>query len=82
MTVAHRPLCPVDPSHGAVQDWPTSRWGFYCPHTAHDGRPKSHPLGEAPATRAFYTTSEVEAGFIHTAGDPDAVPSRPSVGTA
>ena len=51
-----RPVCPVDPTHGAVLDWPTSRWGFRCPHQDHDGRPKTHPLGPSAPTRACFTT--------------------------
>lgn len=25
----------------------------YCPDQSHDGRPKTHPLGPSPRTRAF-----------------------------
>lgn len=65
MSLGHRAqLCPVDPAHGVVQDWPTARWGFYCPHQSHDGRPKSHALGEAPPTRAFFRSNEVESGRL------------------
>lgn len=57
-TTHRRPVCPADPSHGAVLDWPTSRWGFYCAHQDHDG------WKERPATRAFFRTSEVERGAL------------------
>lgn len=62
-------LCPTDPSHGRLLDWPTERWAWYCPHWAHDG------FGETPRTRAFFTTDEAEQGVTptprstHEAGD-------------
>lgn len=56
------PPCPVDPSHGPLVDWPTDRWAFYCPHQDHDGRMPGHPMGEAPATLAFFRTEEVSPG--------------------
>ena len=31
---------------------------LYCPHRAHEGRPKTHPEGEAPASRAFFRYDE------------------------
>ena len=52
--------CPAFPEHGDLIS-PTSQAGkWYCPHQAHDGRPKTHPLGGAPATRAFYKQHELE----------------------
>ncbi len=64
MTAFRRPVCPVDVAHGAVLDWPTSRWGFHCSHADHDGRPKSHPAGELAPSRAFFRTEEIEAGHL------------------
>jgi hypothetical protein len=52
------PLCPIDPRHGRLYDWPTDRWAFHCPHQEHD------PLGDRRATRAFFTTVEAERGSI------------------
>lgn len=61
-----RLVCPIAAAHGpvlAVKD-PASRWGWYCPAQAHDGRLRGHPAGPAPRTRALFTTAEVEAGVI------------------
>ena len=61
-----RLVCPVDASHGPVlpvKD-PESRYGWHCPHQAHDGRLDSHPQGRAPRTRAFFTTDEVTSGQL------------------
>lgn len=55
------PLCPANPAHGKLYDWPSETHGFYCPHAEHDGRPKSHPAGPLSPTPAFFTTAEVEA---------------------
>lgn len=41
-------LCPIDPTHGPLLDWPTDRWGFFCSHQAHGGN------------GAFFTTAEAE----------------------
>lgn len=62
--------CPVTPAHGNVIPVKESgsRWGWYCPNAEHDGRLRSHPLGEAPATRAHFTTAEVETGRLSDAG--------------
>lgn len=58
-----RLVCPIEIRHGAVIALAGNpRWGFHCPHTDHDGRLRSHPLGEAPRTRSFFTTAEIEAG--------------------
>lgn len=51
------PLCPVDPAHGPVVPVVNSRWGWYCPHQAHDG------LRGKPSTRAYFTTVEVDSGI-------------------
>lgn len=58
--------CPVEPEHGHVipVKEATSRYGWYCPHAAHDGRLESHPAGAAPRTRAHFTTAEVERGSL------------------
>lgn len=53
-----RLVCPTGPRHGAVYPVPL---GWFCPHTDHDGRLRSHPMGEAPRTRSFFTTAEIEA---------------------
>lgn len=54
-------VCPVNPAHGSVV--PVVH-GWYCPHVDHDGRLRSHPLGEAPRTRNHFTTAEIEAGSV------------------
>jgi hypothetical protein len=51
-------LCPVDPSHGRLIDWPTDRWAFYCPDQAHDG------WHDRPSTPCFFTTAEAERGSL------------------
>ena len=75
-------LCPVNPAHGPLLDWPTDRWAYHCPHRDHDGY--GH---DVPPTRAFFTTSEAESGDLRTdvgeagppAGDSD-VSSEPAGG--
>ncbi len=52
-------VCPTTPEHGGLLESTTGR--LYCIHQDHDGRPKSHPKGEAERTRAFFTLDEVEA---------------------
>lgn len=37
--------CPQSPDHGPLLDWNSPRWGWYCSHVRHVGRP-------------FYTTDE------------------------
>ena len=71
--------CPEDPRHGPLIPWARSeRWGWYCPHQEHAGRPGSHPLGAASQTRAFFTTDEAEVGLTSSS-----VPGRrPSTGGA
>lgn len=54
------PLCPLDATHGPLLDWPSERWGFFCPNQRHDGD------RERPPTRALFTTGEAEAGAINT----------------
>lgn len=51
--------CPADPSHGSLAESETKR--LYCPHQSHDGRPKSHPLGENEQTAAFFSLDQAEA---------------------
>ena len=59
-----RTACPVDSAHGPVIGVPGARWSFYCPHQAHDGRPRTHPLGATAPTRTHFTTAEVEQGGL------------------
>jgi hypothetical protein len=58
------PKCPADHTHGPVLPVKdaASPWGWHCPHSAHDGRLRSHPSGPAPRSRSHFTTAEVEAG--------------------
>lgn len=42
--------CPTDPSHGPLVDVDGRP---YCRNQAHDGRPKTHPLGPAPSSAPF-----------------------------
>lgn len=57
--------CPADPSHGLLRDGRDgSRHSYYCSHQDHDGRPKSHPLGPSPQTRAHFTVVEAERGSL------------------
>ena len=41
--------CPDEPAHGRLLDWPTERFGFFCPHQGHGGN------------GAFFTTAEAES---------------------
>jgi hypothetical protein len=50
--------CPVDASHGKLLDWPTARFGWFCPHQSHDG------WKDRPRTRAFFRTAEAESGLV------------------
>jgi hypothetical protein len=63
-----RLVCPVDPDHGRVLPLSGSDWGWYCPHVAHDGR---RGVG---ATRAYFTTAEVEAGHPASVSPATVVP--------
>lgn len=56
----------------------------YCAHQSHDGRPKTHPLGSAPATRKLWPTGHLsfaEAVRVYSgvttkaAVEPSALPS-------
>lgn len=49
-------VCPIDPEHGHMVVLPGQEERQFCPHQSHDGRPKTHPEGEAPPTRAFWPT--------------------------
>lgn len=60
------PECPADPlpgsgPHGVLIGRENAAHGrsFYCPHADHAGRPASHPLGAAPASRPFFGVDEV-----------------------
>jgi hypothetical protein len=52
--------CPLNPDHGRMYTLkgttPPKQW---CASSAHDGRPKSHPDGEAPPTRAYWPLGPV-----------------------
>ena len=60
------PSCPADPLPGSAphgpligrEHAPPGR-SFYCPHTDHDGRPKTHPLGEARPSSPYYGVDDV-----------------------
>lgn len=62
-----RLVCPVEPAHGRVLGITSQRFGWYCPHRAHDGRPGIAGI------RAFFTTAEVEAA--HLTDPPDGAAS-------
>lgn len=47
--------CPANPRHGRLLDLGDRA---YCPHHEHDGRARSHPLGESPRTPAFFDEAE------------------------
>lgn len=51
--------CPGNPSHGRLLDVSSLEYAYYCPHSDHAGRAGNHPLGAAPATRAFFRLDEV-----------------------
>lgn len=51
-------LCPANPGHGpliAIE----GVVGFVCINQEHDGRPLTHPLGEAPQTRSRWSLDEL-----------------------
>ena len=52
------PDCPEDATHGPLLAAPDGR-GWYCPHVAHDGRPRGHAEGPSAPTRSRFTTAEV-----------------------
>lgn len=73
MATRYRMTCPIDPSHGRLYDWVSERFGFYCPHWAHDG------FKDRPATRRFFTTEEAETGALDPAiGAAPAQPTSPT----
>jgi hypothetical protein len=82
VTVRVLTTCPVDPRHGRVLDAPGARWAFYCPSQDHDGRPNTHQLGSAPATRAYFTTLEVESGQLDPAPGSGQQPAEPPARTS
>lgn len=56
--------CPDDATHGPLLGDRTPQpdgKGWYCPHAAHDGRIRTDPAGEAPATRSRFSTAELQA---------------------
>ena len=56
--------CPAVPEHGAVLPPKDGKSKYYCSHQGHDGRPKTHKLGAAAQTRAFFSKAEVESGEL------------------
>lgn len=61
------PPCPVNPAHGElalVREEEKSKKNrpvmLHCWHQEHDGRPRSHPGGFAPATQSFFTEEEAQ----------------------
>jgi hypothetical protein len=46
-------VCPTNPRHGHMY-FLTNSDRQWCPHAEHEGRPKSHPDGFAPKTRALW----------------------------
>ena len=50
--------CPAADDHGPLLE---VAGRLRCVHQSHDGHPRTHRLGEAPATRATFTLDEVEA---------------------
>ena len=64
--VAQFPIgnCPLVPEHGEVLPPKDGKSRYYCPHQEHDGRPKSHRLGEKAHSRAYFTKEEVQSGVL------------------
>ena len=54
------PDCPT-PGHGTLLPW-TGRDGrdYRCNNQEHDGRPKGHPDGESPQTKAWFSYSDLK----------------------
>lgn len=52
--------CPSDPTHGPLLAV-VGVEGFWCPSQDHDGRPSSHPLGEAPRSRNRWRLDDLAA---------------------
>lgn len=42
---------------------------LHCPNNAHNGRPKTHPLGAADPTPAFFDRDQVKEGYAIVAND-------------
>lgn len=62
------PQCPAEPlpgskPHGPLigRDHAAPGRTFHCPHSDHYGRPKTHPMGEAPASKSYFGMDEVAA---------------------
>lgn len=62
------PQCPAEPlpgskPHGTLigRDHAAPGRSFYCPHSDHNGRPKTHPLGAAAASTPWFGIDEVAA---------------------
>jgi len=45
-------VCPLNPRHGQMYFIHGPGKVQWCAHVSHEGRPASHPLGKAPATRS------------------------------
>lgn len=56
------PACPIFPSHGMVAPVEVSKGKpprFHCWNQEHDGRPRTHSGGFAPATQSSFTEEEL-----------------------
>lgn len=57
------PPCPIFPEHGNVSPTDMKKGQspkYHCWHQSHDGRPRTHPGGFAPATQSTFTQTELE----------------------
>lgn len=55
--------CPDDAAHGPLLDIDTPQGTVhYCPHQAHDGRPRTHPAGFTARTDAIFRPEERKRG--------------------
>lgn len=54
-------ICPVD--GGSLIELSGTDL-LHCPNNGHNGRPKTHPLGVAEPTPAFYTRDQVQEGYM------------------
>lgn len=68
--------CPVASEHGPLLDWPTERWGFFCPHSGHGGNGRFFTTVEAEGTAAPKTGVEA----AHPAVPPASTPASGAVG--
>lgn len=63
--------CPLNAAHGRMftlkGSEPATQW---CAHSDHNGRPKSHPLGEAPRTRSRWPLGHASFAAAVAAGVP------------